>query len=263
LREVTLGFLNDFSSIFTRYHTWALMANQDITMRYRRSVIGPFWISIAMAVTILAIGLLFSEVQNQPFKEYLSFFGCGLLAWTLLLSFITEGAGIVPESEGHLRNIALPIPVLSAKVVYRNLIIFGHNALVVGLMLALLGQPIEPVALVSLLALMVYISLGLFIGIALAPICARFRDLPQVIGSAMQVMFFLTPIFWIPGANMDRHVVLEANPFYHLLEIFRRPLLGSLPTELNWIVSLSALALSAIAAVIVLGTTRKRIYLWL
>lgn len=258
-----MGLVNDFASIFHRYHTWSLMANQDIAMRYRRSIIGPFWISIAMAVTVFSIGLLFSQVQKQPFEEFLTFFGCSMLAWTLILAFFTEGSGIVPESEGHLRNVKLPIPMLSAKMVYRNLIIFGHNALVVGLMLALFGVAIKPIAVISLLALLVYIPLGLFIGIALAPICARFRDLAQVIGSIMQVMFFLTPIFWIPGTNMDRNIVLDANPFYHLLEIFRRPLLGSLPTDLNWIVSLGCLAGAAISAVIVLATTRKRIYLWL
>jgi ABC-type polysaccharide/polyol phosphate export permease len=240
-----------------------LMANQDIAMRYRRSIIGPFWISIAMAVMVFSIGLLYSEVQNQPFKEFLTFFGCSLLAWTLLVAFITEGTGIVQESEWHLRNIALPIPMLAAKVVYRNLVIFAHNALVVGLMLWIFGAPLSLFALTSVLALFVYVPMGLFIGIALAPICARFRDLAQVISSIMQVLFFLTPIIWIPGTSMDRHIVIDANPFFHLLEIFRRPLLGGEPSAMNWAVSLACLGVSAILAIVTLALTRKRIFLWI
>lgn len=258
-----MGLVSDFGSVFTRWQTWSLMANQDIAMRYRRSIIGPFWISIAMAVMVFSIGLLFSEVQNQPFKPFLSYFGCSILVWTLLISLVNESSTLIPESEGQLRNIALPIPMLAAKVVYRNLVIFAHNALVVGLMLWFFGTPFTPGAALSVLALLVYVPLGLFLGVAIGPICARFRDLSQVIASFMQVMFFMTPIFWIPGSNMDRHIVLEANPFFHLLEIFRQPLLGGSASAQNWIVSLACLGVVAVLAVISLAATRKRVFMWL
>lgn len=258
-----MGLAADLGSVFTRWHTWTLMANQDIAMRYRRSVIGPFWISIAMAVMVFSIGLLFSEVQNQPFKEFLTYFGCSIVAWTFLTSMVNESTGLIQESEGQLRNVALPIPMLAAKMVYRNLVIFLHNALVIGIMLVLFGTPFTAYAGLALFALLVYVPLGWSIGIALGPICARFRDLAQVIASIMQVMFFMTPIFWMPGSNMDRHIVLDANPFYHLIEIFRRPLLGGELPLANWIVSFLVLGSMSLLALVSLAITRKRVFMWL
>lgn len=232
-------------------------------MRYRRSVIGPFWISIALAVLIFSIGLLYSQVQHQPFKEFLTFFGCGMLAWTFLTQMIAEGSQVVIESEGLLRSVPLPVPLLAARMVYRNVIILLHNALVIGLMLAILGSAPGPTAWITPLALLLYVPIGWFFAIAFGPICARFRDLPQVISSGMQVLFFLTPIFWVPGGSMDRHAVLTVNPFYHLISIVREPLLGRMPTELNWIVSFSVLGTLAVLALLTTAIARKRVFLWL
>jgi ABC-type polysaccharide/polyol phosphate export permease len=263
-RDDMTGYLADWASVVTRWQTWMLMANQDLSMRYRRSILGPFWISIAMAVTVFAISVLFSEVQGQPFETFLAYFGLSLLAWTLLSGMINDAATLVTESEHHLRNLAMPIPLLAAKMVYRNFVAFLHNALVIVLMLVLyLNLPLGPVALLSLLALLVYLPLGLCLAIVLGPLCARFRDLPQVIASIVQVMFFLTPIFWAPKPNMSRPVIIEANPFYHLLEIFRRPMLGEPATAFNWIVALSCVMVMAVLALASLAIVRKRVFLWL
>lgn len=253
----------DWASIFTRWQTWALMANQDIQLRYRRSVLGPFWISIALATLVFSIGLLYSQVQHQPFEEFLTFFGCGMVAWTFLLGMISDGCSVIIDSEAHLRNLRLPTPLLAARVVYRNTIVLLHNLLVIGIMLAIFGRAPDWTGLLAIPGLLLYIPIGLFFAIAIGPICARFRDLPQVISSVMQVAFFMTPIFWIPGSNLDRHVAVMGNPFYHLIEIVRRPLMGDPATAMNWYVSLIALGTVLLLAMISLAVTRKRIFLWL
>jgi lipopolysaccharide transport system permease protein len=253
----------DLAATFSRWRTWALMAGQDITMRYRRSVLGPFWISISMAALVLGIGLLYSQVMHQPFKEYLYFLACGFLIWNLLSSLINEGCNIVIEAEGHLRSVPIPTPVLAARMVYRNFVIFLHNVLVVGAMVLLFGKTLTLSAAVAPLGVLLIVLIGYFGAIALGPICARFRDIAQVIANVMQVAFFLSPIIWGMNEADARSIVKDANPFYHLLEIVRAPLLGAWPTAANWIVSASILGFAFLAALWTLATTRRRIYLWL
>jgi len=253
----------DFLSVFRRWSTWYLMAGQDIKLRYRRSLLGPFWISIAMATTIGAITLLYSEVMNIPFGEFSVWFGAGLLGWVFISSMVSEGCSVVVDNEGSLRGVSLPIPLLAARMVHRNLIIFGHNALVVVALLLIIQGPLSPLALLAPLALLVYLPFGLFSAILLGPVCARFRDLAQVVGSVLQVLFFLTPIFWVPGGQLSRPIIVDANPFYHLLQLLRAPLLGEWPTMLNWQVSIGLTVLLGIGALISLGLTRRNVYLWL
>lgn len=239
------------------------MGNQDILMRYRRSFFGPFWISAVMAVMVLSIGFLYAQVQQQPFRGFLTYLGCGLVAWTFLSTMISEGCQAIIENEAHLRNISLPTPLLSARIVYRNIVVLLHNLLVIGLILLLLGKPWTLFALWALPGYALYILLGLFISIALAPVCARFRDVPQIVASLLQVMFFLTPIFWVPRPEMLQTFLLDLNPFYHLLEIVRAPLLGNAPTLTNWTISLLAVGLAGLLAVALQMFSRRRIFLWL
>jgi lipopolysaccharide transport system permease protein len=253
----------DLGATFSRWRTWALMAGQDITMRYRRSVLGPFWISISMAALVLGIGLLYSQVMHQPFKEYLYYLASGFLVWNFMAALLNEGCNIVVEAESHLRSVPIPTPVLAARMVYRNLVIFLHNALVIGVMVLLFGKTLTPSAALAPVGVLVILLIGYFGAIALGPICARFRDIAQVIANVLQVAFFLSPIIWGMSGSDARSIVKDANPFYHLLEIVRAPLLGEWPTPVNWIVSIVILAFAFVAALATLAATRRRIYLWL
>jgi ABC-type polysaccharide/polyol phosphate export permease len=226
-------------------------------------VLGPFWISISMAALVLGIGLLYSQVMHQPFKEYLYYLASGFLVWNFMAALLNEGCNIVVEAESHLRSVPIPTPVLAARMVYRNLVIFLHNALVIGVMVLLFGKTLTTSAAIAPLGVLVILLIGYFGAIALGPICARFRDIAQVIANVLQVAFFLSPIMWGMSGSDARSIVKDANPFYHLLEIVRAPLLGEWPTPVNWIVSIVILAFAFVAALATLAATRRRIYLWL
>ena len=120
----------DLFQTATRWRTWVLMGNQDIKLRYRRSVIGPFWISLSLAALIFALAILYSQIFNEPFADYLRWLSSGFLVWFLMSSMLIEGCSIGTEAEGQLRNASIPIPVLAARMVYRNWIVFLHNAIV-------------------------------------------------------------------------------------------------------------------------------------
>lgn len=254
---------SDFVATFSQWRTWFLMGNQDVRLRYKRSIIGPFWISLTMLATILGIGLLYSMIFKQEFVPFLTFFACGLLAWNFLASLFIEGCGAVAEAEAHLRSIRIPTTVLAAKTVYRNFVIFLHNAAVVLLTLVVIGHTFQPIAALALAGILLYLILGYLWAVAVSPICTRFRDIPQVVSSIMQIGFFLTPIFWRPQFTSERPVITEANPFFHLIEIVRAPMLGEAPTILNWQVSLAIVAVLAIVAGVTNGYTRKHIFTWL
>lgn len=256
------SYAADWGSVFTRYHTWLLMGGSDITLRYRRSVLGPFWISLAMAAMVLAIGSLYAQVMNQPREAFLSYLGCGLLAWTFLSTMVNESCLIVTEA-WHLRSATIPVPILAARMVFRNSVIFLHNAVIVLGMLALLGHRYTAAAVNALAGLGAYLLLGLFVAVTLGPLCARFRDLTSLIGSVMQIMFFLTPIFWVPGASSARPMVVDVNPFYHFIEVLRQPMLGHAPTVTNWTVVAAVSGVMGAVAVISLAACRRKLFLWL
>jgi ABC-2 type transport system permease protein/lipopolysaccharide transport system permease protein len=98
----------------------------------------------------------------------------------------------------------------------------------------------------------------LFIGM----VSARFRDVPQLINSVVQIVFFVTPIMWKPELLRSRTFIADFNPFYHLLEIVRAPLLGTLPSAKSYI----AVLLITLVNVVIVGAFfarfRSRISYW-
>ncbi|KCZ49346.1 ABC transporter permease [Hyphomonas pacifica] len=239
------------------------MGNQDIKLRYKRSIIGPFWISLTLAAWIAGISILYAQILKQPFLDYLVFLSCGLLAWNMISAVISEGSVSVIDNSSHLMSAPMPLSIFAARVVYRNIIVFFHNMLVVVCVLiyakvhitwAMLFLPVG--LLINCLILFFFISVS-------GPLCARFRDLQQIISNLLQVSFFLTPIIWQTGQIGGRTLVTHANPFYHMIELIRAPLMGYIPSTDTLIASGVMLIGGLIAALIVWRYSRKRVIFWL
>jgi ABC-type polysaccharide/polyol phosphate export permease len=253
----------DFGAALSRWRVWFLMGNQDIALRYRRSVIGPFWISLSLGAMVLGMGILYSQIFQVELATYLTWVGSSFLVWILVSTMIGEGCQIAMEAEPQLRSVAIPLPVFAARMVHRNFVIFLHNAVIIAVLLGMFGYRPGFELLFAPLGVAVLLFIGFFGAIALAPICLRFRDVPQIITNVLQIVFFVTPVIWMPTQGRVNPLLIEANPFHHMLEIVRAPILGSQPSVLNWAVTLGLLAGLMLVSFVTLALTRRRIFVWL
>lgn len=258
-----LDAIVDLGAGAKRWRTSLKLALQDIELRYKRSLLGPFWISASLVATMLALAFVFSAVFQQEFARYIAFLGSGLLAWQLILALVNEGAASVTEHSAFLQNVRMPLSTAAARIVIRNFVVFVHNAAAVVAVLLIFGLQLTPTALWAVPGVALIFFSGFFVALALGPLCTRYRDIPLVIQSVMQVIFFLTPIFWLPDAVNHRPMFIHANPFYHMIELIRAPLLGQPATALNWQVSLWCCAIAILLALVSVSLTRRRVNLWL
>jgi lipopolysaccharide transport system permease protein len=252
----------DMADGLGRWRTSFKLALQDVELRYRRSLLGPFWISAALIATVLALAYVFAKMFHEEFGAHASFVGAGLLAWYLILGLVNEGSASITEHASLLQNVRMPATTIAGRIVLRNGIVFLHNLTAMVCLLPFLHTPLSTTALMVFPGALVILCFGFFLAMALGPLCARFRDLPLVIQSGMQVIFFLTPIFW-PTAAAGRPILSGGNPFFHLIELVRAPLLGHPATALSWQVALWCCAGAAVLALISVALTRKRVNLWL
>jgi len=258
-----LAVAEEFAAVVARWRIWFIMANQDISLRYRRSLLGPFWISLAMASLVIGLGLLYSQIFRQPFKEYVTFIAAGMVAWTLLSGLLLDSCNIVMESDTHLRALPLPLPLFGARMVFRNMIIFGHNLLVVVLMLLIFRHALSPLLVLAVPGVLLILLFGFGVSMVLGPLSARFRDIPQLMSSLVQLAFFLTPIFWRPSQLRADNPVVMFNPLFHFVELVRQPLLGHAPTMTNWAVAGGVTLGALVLAFVVQAYTRRKLFLWL
>ena len=261
-------FKTGWRDIFTALKSYELagvLGWQDIRQRYRRSSLGPFWLTISMGVLIGALGLVFGNLFNSPMKEFLPFLTIGLILWTLISTALNEGCTGFTAAEAMIKQISLPLFTHILRVLWRNLIIFIHNLIIFPLVLIVFWVSLPAtasLAIVGLVLLMINLS---WMALLLGVFCARFRDVPLIVANLLQVFFYLTPIIWMPQvlpkrANM---LLLTANPFFHMIEIVRAPLLGTLPSALNWQVGILMAMAGWVFTILFYGRFRSRIAYWL
>jgi len=227
--------VGDIRNGWERRDLWVTLGMHDIRQRYRRSVIGPFWITISMGIMVAALGLLYGKIFKIVLSEYLPYLASGFIVWGFISSLILDGAKAFITAEGVIRQLAAPLSIHAYKIIWTNLIIFAHNILI--FVVVALWFDINPGwgVLLAIPALLLLILNGLWVAILLGLLSARFRDVPLIVGSVVQVMFFITPIIWKPSMLPERALLLDLNPFYHMVAILRDPLLGQAPHLTNWI----------------------------
>ena len=261
----------DLSSGWRHRELWGHLGWQDIKQRYRRSVLGPIWITISMAVTAVALGLLYSQLFGQPLGFFLPYVTVGFIVWGFIQKCIDDGAEVFISNEGLIRHLPAPISVHVYRLVWRNILFFAHNLIVYFVMLAIFYSDRFHVGWSSLLAVPAFALLvvnGMWVGLLMGIVATRFRDIPPVAESVVQLMFFMTPIVWVyddllnsprvpPGARL-----VEFNPFLHFVEIIRRPMLGQSFVAHYWVVAIAITVAGWLVTLLFLRNYRSRVSYW-
>ena len=126
-------------------------------------------------------------------------------------------------------------------------------------------KPIGVVALLSVIGLGLLVINLVWMMLILAVICTRFRDFTQIVQNSMQVLFYVTPIIWNKNMLPEKFgtELLDYNPFYHLLNIVREPLLGNIPSAMNWLVAVIMAIVGWVIALTFFNRYCKKIPYWL
>ena len=254
-----VGAANDFVESFRAHQLWVALAVNDIVARYRGSMIGPFWITITTAVFVGGIGLVYSELMNIDPAQYVPWMATGVVLWNLIQGMVLEGADAMISAAGIIRQTATPLPMFIWRVVLRGVINFAHQIVVIFVVAIVFGYFLKinlPMAAIGLVLTVINVA---WMALIASIISARFRDTQQVIGSVMQLVFFLSPVLWRPQDLTKAKAILAPNPIFHMLEVVRGPLLG-LPAPLTSIFFLLGLAVAGwVAAFLLFALVRRRI----
>jgi lipopolysaccharide transport system permease protein len=213
---------------------WATLGWNDIRQRYRRSLLGPFWLTASMAIMVVSLGVIYARIFKTDINDFVPFLCVGLLIWGFLSSALGEAGTLFVGSESYIKQVRLPLSLYVYRFVWSRLIIFAHNFVIyLGVLIYFRISP-GIVVLEAIPGLLVVSFNALLVSLYVGMTSARFRDIPQIVASVVQIVFFVTPIMWKPEFLGEGSYLVAINPFFHLIEIVRAPLLGHSPTFENW-----------------------------
>ena len=240
-----------------------MLAWLDIRLRYRGSMLGPLWLTLSTGLMVGAMGTVYSVLWHLPARDYVPYLALSLVLWNYLSVLVTESCAGYTQAEGMIRTVRMPYSLYAGRIVLRNLLVLGHNILIVALVDLLLWAWPGPAGWLALPAMALWLADSLAVAVLFGVLCARFRDIPPIATSVLQMAFMVSAVIFRPQTLGDRQWLLAFNPFFTVLEVLRAPLLGAVP---GWSIYVSATLFSAVlctAAWLLFVRMRGRIAFWL
>ena len=259
--EALLDILNGVKN----WQLWTSIAISEVKRRYRRTVIGPFWTTLSLALYIFSMGIVFSYLWKTNIKDFLPYFTSGIICWTLLSTIITEGCSVFIVSESLLKQISLPYSTFPCLVVARNIFVLLHHAVLYALIAIIMGVTIKYNILLLIPGLLLIAISGICVSTILGIICSRYRDVLPVINIFLQILMFMTPIFWRPEQMLGIRfkLLVGFNPLYHYINIIRAPLLGQSTQLISWGIAFAWTLLLVIIGFYMFSKYRRRLVFWI
>jgi len=267
LRTGRRGSLHEFAMAFADLRAsapklglaWSL-ASHDVVSRYRGSILGPFWITLSMAFMVLGIGFLYSELQHISLQTTMPFVALGIVFWGMISQIVIEGCETFVNASGMLSQTSLPMFTFLWRTLLRNLVTLLHHLVIIVAVLIWFGTWRSlnlPLAIVGLALTLLNVS---WMSLAAAISSARFRDIPQIVTSLMQFSMFMTPVFWKPDVNsLKMKLILIYNPFFHMLDSIRSPLMGDKPALHTYLILIIMAVIGWTVTFSFFALTRRRI----
>jgi len=254
----------DLARALKAWRIWVLLGTKDITQRYRRSTLGQFWITVSIGGMVGGLGIIYSALFNQPMATYVPYVAAGFVTWFLLSGIITDGCTAFLDAGEYPKQLTLPLSAYILRQLFKNLLIFAHNLIIVPLVWLIFFVPVSWHCLLLLPGILLITLNGYWMILLLGTISARFRDLPLIVSTAMQVIFFMTPVlFHLQQTPDNLRTLLNLSPFAALLAVVRDPLLGLVPSGQDYAVVIGMILLGWCVTIPFFGKYRGRIAYWL
>jgi lipopolysaccharide transport system permease protein len=221
-----------FLAIWHYRHFILSSIKNDLRSRFARSKLGALWMVLQPLAQVAIYALVLSRIMAAKLPgidnryAYVIYLMAGMIAWSLFAEVVNRSLTMFVDSGNLMKKMAFPRVCLP--------IIIGGSSLVNNLLLLvtaigvflLIGHP--PTLAMLWLPLLIGINLafGLGIGLVLGVLNVFVRDVGQVMTVVLQLLFWLTPIVYMPSIIPDRlRAVLEFNPMMHMVVAFQNVML--------------------------------------
>lgn len=261
--DVVRGSIAEVKGTIARWRIVHLMGSAELRRRYARSRLGQLWLTLYMAAFVLAVGTFWSQILREPAESMVPHLAIGQIIWFFLSGSIVESTSAFPAHAWVLNNQYMPTGVIVASVIYRNMLIFMYNSVIILAIILFFGL----ISLTGIALFLVFFALTCIMLYCacyiIAIICVRFRDVIQIVSTIMTALMFFTPIFWkeklLPP---DLLWLVNINPFANIMIVLRNPLMQEPLRGVDLAIFFGMLAAAIIVAGVVVGRLRHRIIFW-
>jgi lipopolysaccharide transport system permease protein len=258
--------LNDIFIAFKYLNLVKILTYLDFKRKYRRSVIGPFWSVISLALTIAIVSVVFGRMISTGGNNSLLYISIGLILWNFISTCLNESCDMFILNESIIKQIRIPFYIYSMRLISRNIILMLHNIFILCIVYIISPfefclQQINSIFGIFLVIFNLY-TLATIIGI----LSTKFRDIGQLISNSLPLIFYSTPIIWsIDNFNLGQNInkIINLNPLYYFFEIIRNPLMCRPTQSSYYIITIIVTIVVFLSTLFLYEKYKNKIVYWL
>lgn len=254
---------SELLEVLKRYRVVVNLSWDNIKVRYARSVIGPFWLVLATAISALGLGYIWSTLFNQDKEIFIPALCVGLIIWQFISTCILEAPNCYVENTAIIKNTVNSILIFPLITIIRNLIIFVHNFIIVAIIFLIYPPDINYHTLLLIPGIILVIGNLIWMVGILGFLGARYRDIAPAITSMMTIVFFLSPVIYKPDQLGLKAYLMWLNPFTYLISLIRDPLTGHSSPLFSYAISTTALLVGYFAFALMIEKYKYKLPYWL
>ena len=233
---------------------WALVL-RDLKVRYRRSAIGFVWTMLQPLLMMLVFQLVFSTMFRFEILNYAVYALAGILFWNFFSQSILASMNSLRGNANLLKKVPVPHAVFPVATVLSGLVNMAFAMVPLFGLLIVTRHPMTPALLFLPVAILLAALFTLGAGLLLSPLAVFFHDVTELVGVALTLLMYLTPIFY-PMSILPENMrwLVRFNPIRSILEVFRDPIYhGKIPPLSHLLV-----AVGVTAAMLAIGAAAFR-----
>jgi lipopolysaccharide transport system permease protein len=239
----------------------AFLAIRDVKVRYKQAVLGMAWAVLQPLAGALVFTLVFDRIANLPSDgiPYPVFAFVGVTVWTYFTASVQTAMSSLVGNVGLVTKVYFPRMAAPIAAMGPGLLDMGISLLILAILMAVYG--VTPgIALLALpLCIVVLVALTFGVGLILATLNVRYRDVKGVSSLLLQLWLFASPVAYASSVIRDRWAALYAvNPMAGLIDAFRWSLLGTPAPKPSALIGLVILVLILVAGLAVFAREERR-----
>ena len=224
-----MNFLKEFFKCFSYSDMWVFYSHKNIILKYKDTILGPFWnvINSIFLISVLSLSY-FLFLNPDDFNSFVYRLSISVFLWLFISSCLNGFTSLLEEKKDLLNEKKIDIKNFVCENIYTNFIIFIHSFPIMLILFLISDFRFQLSLCFVFLGLFLLLINLILIGYLITILSAIYKDVKKIVENLVYAFFFATPIIWsenMVSAKIQK--ILIFNPFYHFIVLFRDPLMNN------------------------------------
>lgn len=215
------------------------LVHRDLTVRYKRSLLGFFWTMLHPLLLMLIFVMVFATFFRARTPHYETYFLSAYIAWNFFAQTTINAMASVAWNGPLMKRVRVPPSIFTLATVLSGLVNVGLSLLVLFPIMFVVGAPLHASLWFLPISLLLVGIFSLGASLALTAISIFFGDVREMVQAGMPALLYLTPIIYPLSIVPERfRWVIKLNPLVYIVEIVRDPIYyGIIPSHMTLLVA--------------------------